>query len=159
MPRRRFGSFNPAVSGAVSFSQRANRNQGALAVALKWLGAVAGVGTILYNEQKYTPPIRQRDAMTERQRLLQVTKGNLQNDTLCITGHFDFFPKAAFGSPRRNGNGHAGIEIALDGLNETVLTDIGRDAKSGKPRRFLRGRGWVRKFYSSSGLRSITPAS
>jgi hypothetical protein len=88
-----------------------------------------------------------REAMTDRTRLLQVNEANLRNNTLCVTGHHDFFPKAALGPSKQNGNGHGAIEILLDGLNETITTDIGRDAKSGKPRGFLRGRGWVRRFY------------
>jgi hypothetical protein len=65
---------------------------------------------------------------------------------LYVAGHLDFFPASAFGKSKRtvNGSGQAGIEIFLDGLDETVLTDIGSDAKSGKPRGFLRGRSWVK---------------
>ncbi len=35
----------------------------------------------------------------------------------------------------------------LDGLDRTVQTDIGRDAKTGKPRGFFRERKWVRHFF------------
>ena len=83
--------------------------------------------------------------MTDRKRLLQVNEANLRNNTLNVGGHLDFFPNSAFGGPRRNG--HGGIEIYLDGLNEAVTTDIGSDPKSGKPRRFLRERKSVGRFY------------
>ena len=39
------------------------------------------------------------------------------------------------------------FDIQLDGLNRTVRTDIGRDAKTGRPRGFFRSRGWVRQFF------------
>ena len=85
--------------------------------------------------------------MTDQKRLLQVTAANLRHSHLYVTGHYDFFPKAAFGAAKRNGNGQGAIEIFFDGLNESIATDIGRDAKSGKPRGFLRARGWIRRFY------------
>ncbi len=85
--------------------------------------------------------------MTDRQRTLQVTEGNLRHSHLYVAGHFDFFPKSAFGGAKRAANGNGTLEIFLAGLNETVTTDIGTDAKSGKPRGFLRGRGWVRRFF------------
>lgn len=80
-------------------------------------------------------------------RLLRVTAGNLRQSHLYVAGHLDFFPKDAVGGSRRDSDRQAGIEIILDGLNTTVVTDIGSDAKTGKPRGFLRGRGWVRNFY------------
>jgi hypothetical protein len=83
--------------------------------------------------------------MTDRKRILQVTAGNLRQSHLYVKCHFDFFSKEAFGGAKRAGTGK--IEIYLDGLNETVTTDIGSDAKSGKPRGFLRGRSWVRRFF------------
>jgi DNA (cytosine-5)-methyltransferase 1 len=85
--------------------------------------------------------------MTDRTRILRVTAGNLRQSHLYVNGHFDFFSQQAFGGSRRASNGDGTIEIYLDGLNETVTTDIGSDAKSGKPRGFLRGRSWVRRFY------------
>ncbi len=85
--------------------------------------------------------------MTDRKRLLQVNQANPRYHTLYVGDHFDFFPKEAFGGPKENGNDHGGIKIHLDGLNETVTTDIGSDPKSGKPRRFLRDRKSVRRFY------------
>jgi len=87
------------------------------------------------------------EAMTDRKRILQVTAGNLRQSHLYINGHLDFFSKTVVGGSKRAGNEHGTIEIFLDGLNETVTTDIGSDAKSGKPRGFLRGRSWVRRFF------------
>ena len=84
-------------------------------------------------------------ATADQIRLLRVTAGNLRQNHLYVNGHYDFFPRDAVGGNKRNG--HAVIEIVLDGMNETVSTDIGSDAKTGKPRGFLRGRSWVRRFY------------
>ena len=85
--------------------------------------------------------------VADKKRLLRVTSGNLKNNHLYINGHFDFFPQDCIGpskaSKRKNGN----IEIFLEGPNETIMTDIGSDAKTGKPRNFFRGRTWVRRFY------------
>ncbi|MGH9203989.1 MAG: DNA cytosine methyltransferase, partial [Vicinamibacterales bacterium] len=40
------------------------------------------------------------------------------------------------------------------GLPEPVLTDIPRDAKTGRPRGFFRKRSWVRQFFQVHGLRA-----
>jgi DNA (cytosine-5)-methyltransferase 1 len=86
-------------------------------------------------------------------RLLKVTAGNLRQSHLYIREHFDFFPRECIG-PARKKNKVAGqqIEIVLDGLNETVQTDISADARTGKPRNFFRGRTWVRKFFEHHGI-------
>lgn len=87
-------------------------------------------------------------AANDKKRLLKVTPGNLSQSHIYVTGHYDFFPLDCIGPSRKSGNGDATpIEILLDGLNETVQTDIGRNAKTGKPRSFFRGRTWVRRFF------------
>ena len=86
--------------------------------------------------------------MTETKRTLKVTSGNLKHSHLYVNGHFDFFPKDAFGGSKRTGKTDGGIEIFFEGLNQTVTTDIARDAKSGKPRNFLRCRGPLRRFFA-----------
>lgn len=87
---------------------------------------------------------------SDNTRILSVTAGNLRQNHLYVTGHHDFFPKSVIGHPKRNGN--RGVDIVLDGLGETVNTDIGTDAKTGKPRNFFRCRGWVRRFYEHHGV-------
>jgi hypothetical protein len=85
--------------------------------------------------------------MTADRHRIRITAGNLKNNTLPVTRLRDFFPKDALGGPRRkNANGH-GFELILDGLGETVVTDIGRDAKSGRPRGFLRCRKEIGEFF------------
>jgi hypothetical protein len=77
-----------------------------------------------------------------------VNAANLRNNHIYLNGHLDFFPKECVGPSRRSTarNGTT-FEILLDGLKTTVRTDIGTDAKTGKPRGFFRGRSWVRQFF------------
>lgn len=87
-------------------------------------------------------------AVADRKRLFKVTAGNLRNSHIYVNGHYDFFPSDCIGgTDRKNGRDNRLIEIFLDGLNQTVETDIGAEANNGKPRRFFRGRWWVRKFF------------
>ncbi len=83
----------------------------------------------------------------DRKRLLRVTAGNLRQNHLYIREHIDFFPPEAVGPAKRIAGGHAGIELILDGLDLTIETDIGRDAKTGQPRGFLRDRRSIGMFY------------
>ena len=91
------------------------------------------------------PPNATKD---DEKRLLRVTAGNLRHRHIYINGHYDFFPPDCVGGARRSADGGT-IDIYLDGLNRTIRTDIGRDAKTGKPRRFFRSRGWVRQFFKA----------
>ncbi len=77
---------------------------------------------------------------------MHVTAGNLRNSHLYVNGHYDFFPSDCIGGAKRSADG-ATIDIHLDGLDRTIRTDIGVDAKTGKPRGFFRTRGWVRQFF------------
>jgi hypothetical protein len=87
-------------------------------------------------------------AIADKKRLLRVTAGNLRQNHLYVHGHYDFFPKNCIGPSRKSkNNNNSEIEIYLEGINEIIKTDIGSDAKTGKPRRFFRGRAWVRRFY------------
>ncbi|HYV38000.1 MAG TPA: DNA (cytosine-5-)-methyltransferase [Gemmataceae bacterium] len=90
----------------------------------------------------------ERLAANDNKRLLKVTAGNLRQSHLYITGLHDFFPAGCIGPARKSAKGNANqIEIVLDGLNETIQTDIGVNAQTGKPRGFFRGRTWVRRFF------------
>lgn|GEM_PF-556791 len=85
--------------------------------------------------------------MTSDRRRIRVTAANLRNSHLYVTGLRDFFPPDVIGGPnRKSANGH-GFDLILDGLGETVRTDIGSEAKSGRARGFLRCRGAIGKFY------------
>ena len=93
--------------------------------------------------------------VADKKRLLRVTAGNLRNNHLYVNGHYDFFPEDCIGPPKKPTNRNAGtIEIVLEGLNRTAATDIGTEAKSGKPRRFFRGRRWVKDFFKHHGIKT-----
>lgn len=85
-------------------------------------------------------------AEADKKRLLKVTAGNVRHSHVYVNGHYDFFPPECIGGARRSSESQT-IEIHLDGLDRTIRTDIGRDAKTGKPRGFFRSRGWVRQFF------------
>jgi hypothetical protein len=68
-------------------------------------------------------------AESDKKRLLRVTAGNLRQSHLYVNGHYDFFPPDCLGGPKRSARSRT-IDIHLDGLNQTVSTDIGRDAKT-----------------------------
>ena len=95
----------------------------------------------------------------DQKRSILVTAGNLRNNHLYVNGNHDFFPRDCVGGAKRSAKAAAGIEIALDGLDETVTTDIGSDPKTGKPRGYFRGRTWVRKFYEHHGIQAGTVLS
>jgi len=60
-----------------------------------------------------------------RKWVFKVTAGNLRNNHIYINGHYDFPPKDCVGGSRRKTGLARGIEIVLDGLNDTIKTDIG----------------------------------
>ena len=91
-------------------------------------------------------------SVADKKRLIRITAGNLRNHHIYVTGHYDFFPEDCIGEPRkRNGGSGQGapVTIQLAGLNQTIETDIGREARTGKPRRMFRGRKWVRAFFDA----------
>jgi hypothetical protein len=92
------------------------------------------------------------ELLSDKKRYLPITAANLQWSHLYVTGHYDFFPADAVRGSKKDRNGEPPIEIFLDGLNEIIRTDIGRDAKTGKPRGFLRDRKSVRRFYAYHGV-------
>ena len=89
-----------------------------------------------------------RSAADPSKRLLVVTAGNLHQNHLYIHKHYAFFRPDCIGESKKKANGSVKpIEIVLDGLNEVICTDIGTNAKTGKPRGFFRDRIWVRRFF------------
>lgn len=80
-------------------------------------------------------------------RLLKVTAGNLRQNHLYIHKHLDFFPAQAVGASKKaNSRAHC-VSIELDGLGTVIETDIGVDAKTGSPRRFIRDRAGIGRFF------------
>jgi DNA (cytosine-5)-methyltransferase 1 len=95
--------------------------------------------------------------VANKERVLHITAGNLRQSHLYVNGHCDFFPPDCVGGPKRSVRACGTIDIQLAGLNETVTTEIGRDVTTGKPRGFLRARGWIRRFYEHHAVKPGTP--
>ena len=95
----------------------------------------------------------------DQRRLISVTAGNLRNNHLYLSAIRDFFPRDCVGGAKRSAKAKTGIEIALDGLSETISTDVGSDPRTGKPRGYFRGRTWVRRFFHYHGVREGTVLS
>jgi DNA (cytosine-5)-methyltransferase 1 len=88
-------------------------------------------------------------------RLLRITAGNIRNHHIYVRHHYDFFPSDCIGpSQKRSVEECRDIELVLDGLNESVKTDIGANAATGKPRGFFRGRQWVRRFFKENDVQA-----
>ncbi|MCI0334164.1 MAG: DNA (cytosine-5-)-methyltransferase [Planctomycetes bacterium] len=88
------------------------------------------------------------DTNGHNRRLLRITPGNIRNNHIYVRDHYDFFPSDCVGPSRKRRDGTIqSVELVLDGLNETVSTDIAGSAQTGKPRGFFRGRHWVRRFF------------
>ena len=91
--------------------------------------------------------------VSDRKRLISITKGNLGNNHIYISGHHDFFPKECYGqSNKKKGIGQQ-LTLIVEGLGEPVETDIGRDGSNDRPRNFFRNRKWVRRFFEKHELR------
>lgn len=85
---------------------------------------------------------------SDRIRLIRITPGNLRHSHIYVKSLAGFLPADCIGSAHKNANGQAKpIEIELDGLNQIIETDVGTDAKTGKPRGFLRERTWIGRFF------------
>ncbi len=85
----------------------------------------------------------------DKKRLIRVTAANLRNNHLYISGLSDFLPRDCVGPARRTAksNGEGQIELYLDGLNETIRTDIPADKSTGRRRNHLRERKRIGEFY------------
>lgn len=88
-------------------------------------------------------------------RLVSVTAGALRNSHLRISKHYDFFPTDCIGGSKRTAARRT-FALHFDGLDTTVETDIATDARTGRPRGFLRCRGVVRRFYEHHAVKPGT---
>jgi len=78
---------------------------------------------------------------------ISLTGGNIRNFHIPVTRLRDLLPSDCFGAANKKNGGGRPVLIHLDGLNKTIETDVGRDAKTGTPRSHFRERGWIRKFF------------
>ncbi|MFA5865038.1 MAG: DNA (cytosine-5-)-methyltransferase [Phycisphaerae bacterium] len=85
--------------------------------------------------------------------VIRINEANIRESHFYLTGFSDFFPIDSLGaSSKRNGLGKP-MRIEVEGLANPVFTDIPRDAKTGKPRRFFRSRAWVREFFARQKIK------
>lgn len=84
---------------------------------------------------------------SEDRRLISITRGNLLNDHIYLTGHRDFFPDESYGrSSKKDGQGRP-LTLFVKGLKDPVETDIATRDKDASPRSMFRRRAWVRQFF------------
>ena len=91
--------------------------------------------------------------VSDRKRLISITKGNLANSHIYLSGHHDFFPKQCYGGATREKGVGRELELIVEGFVKVVKTDIGVNGTNGKPRNFFRNRKWVRKFFEKQNIR------
>jgi DNA (cytosine-5)-methyltransferase 1 len=88
-----------------------------------------------------------------RKRLISITGGNLRNNHIYFSGHYDFFPKECCGKSNKQGGIGQLLTLVVDGLQEPVQTDISTNGTNGSPRSFFRKRDWVRRFFEKHEIR------
>ena len=89
----------------------------------------------------------------DRKRRIQITGANLRYGHINIGGHYDFFPRDSRGASRKEVRQGVPILIELEGMNGVIKSDIGTEAKTGKPRRQLRNRTW-KTFYTHQNIKA-----
>jgi hypothetical protein len=89
-----------------------------------------------------------------RTKRISLTGGNIDNDHIPVTPLRDLLPSDCFGAAnKKNGVGRP-VVMHLEGLNRTIETDVGRDAKTRRPRSHFRERRWIRKFFQHYGAKA-----
>ena len=91
--------------------------------------------------------------VSDRKRLVSITRGNIANSHIYLSGHHDFFPKECYGRPKKHTGAGKHLTLVVQGLDEPVTTDIGINGSNGKPRNFFRNRRWVTRFFKKHDLR------
>lgn len=90
----------------------------------------------------------------ELTRLIRITDANLRQSHLYLNGASSFFPRDSFGPSSRTVGVGRPLRLDVEGLDAPVLTDIPKDAKTGRPRGFFRKRSWVREFFRVHGTQA-----
>ena len=90
----------------------------------------------------------------DRTKRIFLTGGNINNFHIPVTHLRDLLPPDCFGAANKKNGAGKPVRMHLDGLNRTIETDVGRDAKTGRPRGHFRERGWVRKFFQHYGAKA-----
>jgi len=81
--------------------------------------------------------------------VITLTKGNLNNNHIYLSGHLGFFPEDAVGATSKQGKQGKPLRLHFEGLPETAETDIVPDHK------IFRLRDWHwQEFFKRHGLRA-----
>jgi len=91
--------------------------------------------------------------VSNRKRLVSITKGNIAHKHIYLSGHHDFFPRECYGESTKSKGLGKELTLVVEGLGQPVKTDIGINGTNGKPRNFFRNRRWVRRFFEKHELR------
>ena len=78
--------------------------------------------------------------VSDRKRLISITKGNLGNNHIYLSGQHDFFPNECYGKSHKTKGTGRELTLVVAGLEEAVKTDIGINGSNGRPRNFFRNR-------------------
>lgn len=79
-----------------------------------------------------------------------LTPGNLRNGHIYVSEIQSLLPGDVFGGSRKDQPADKLLTVAFD-PGQTVQTDIPTDARTGRPRGFLRERAAVRDFFERTG--------
>ncbi len=90
--------------------------------------------------------------VSDRKRLVSITKGNLAHKHIYLSGHHDFFPKQCYGESTKTKGVGRELELIVACSAALVKADIGVNGGNGKPRNFFRNRKWVRKFFDKHDI-------
>lgn len=91
--------------------------------------------------------------VSDKKRLVAITKGNIGNDHIYLSGHHDFFPLECYGNSKKKKGVGKELTLIVEGLAKPIKTDIGINGANGKPRNFFRKRSWARKFFEKHEIR------
>jgi hypothetical protein len=80
--------------------------------------------------------------------VISLTRGNLSNHHVYLSGHLDFFPTDAIGAPNKLSGQGTLLRLHFEGLPGVAETDIASDKKIFR----LRGRRW-QEFFERHDLR------
>ncbi len=91
---------------------------------------------------------------TRHRRLVEVTPGNINNNSIPLNGALDLFPNDAFGPSVKKLRGRDPfLSLIVDGLDGPIADDIPLDKGGKRPCKRFRRRDWPKNFYKVHDVR------